>query len=48
MTAILNIHCYDEPTSPTFSNLLSEKTPSEIKNVLKSTIRSLQERERGW
>jgi hypothetical protein len=48
MTAILNLHHYDEPTSPTFSNFLSEKTPSEIKNVLKSTFRSLQERERGW
>ncbi|KAG1220160.1 hypothetical protein G6F35_006912 [Rhizopus arrhizus] len=46
MTAILNLHHYDEPTSPTFSNFLSEKTPSEIKNVLKSTFRSLQERER--
>jgi hypothetical protein len=54
MTAILNFRSfsrnstYDEPVSPTFSNFsLSEKTPSEIKGLLKSTFRSLREKERG-
>lgn len=54
MTAILNFRSfnrnstYDGPVSPTFSNFsLSEKTPSEIKDLLKSTLRSLREKERG-
>ncbi|PHZ10686.1 uncharacterized protein RHIMIDRAFT_293468 [Rhizopus microsporus ATCC 52813] len=53
MTAILNFRSFnrnsthDEPVSPTFSNFsLSEKTSSEIKDLLKSAFRSLREKER--